>query len=405
MTDTENTDTTATATVETAEANNVVVVDTTNTKSETETTQPDVKNTKTDTTNTETTTATTTESSSSSEAKTESTATTATPTTTTATTTTTTTPSNEDDDTVNTSSSSNEDEDDMANRTDNSTFDDDSDEDSDDDSDDGRSLFLEVPDGPYINVKDIGFAEEANYRHRRHMEDGHAIVPELEPKSSSYFGIYDGHGGKHAVDYIQGTLHERLKTSLASKKPKTAKEVQDCISGAYATVDDELKQTGQAQYNGATIATVLIRNEGNKRICYSSNAGDARVTLCRGTTAKRLTYDHKASDDDEQKRIKDAHGFVAYNRVNGILAVARALGDHAMKKWIIGTPFHSVEEIQKTDKFIIIACDGIWDVLSDQEAVNIVLKFDNAQAASDALIKSALQNGTTDNISVIVVFL
>ena len=74
----------------------------------------------------------------------------------------------------------------------------------------------------------------------------------------------------------------------------------------------------------------------------------------------RLTYDHKGSDEEEQKRIQEAGGLVVMNRVSGILAVTRSLGDHKMKKYVIGEPFtHDPVQLNDKDTHLIVACDGV----------------------------------------------
>lgn len=79
----------------------------------------------------------------------------------------------------------------------------------------------------------------------------------------------------------------------------------------------------------------------------------------RGSKAVRLTYDHKGSDAQEAKRITDAGGFVMNNRVNGVLAVTRSLGDSSMKEFVVGSPYTTETTLGKEDKFLIIACDGV----------------------------------------------
>jgi hypothetical protein len=96
-----------------------------------------------------------------------------------------------------------------------------------------------------------------------------------------------------------------------------------------------------------------------RRVLYAGNAGDARAVLCRGGEALRLTYDHKGSDAQESKRIVDAGGFVMNNRVNGVLAVTRSLGDSAMKDFVVGAPYTTETELSAHDEFLIIACDGV----------------------------------------------
>ena len=93
---------------------------------------------------------------------------------------------------------------------------------------------------------------------------------------------------------------------------------------------------------------------------YTANVGDARIILCRSGKALRLSYDHKGSDENEGKRITNAGGLILNNRVNGVLAVTRALGDTYMKDLVTGHPYTTETVIQpELDEFIIIACDGV----------------------------------------------
>merc|ERR1711976_1136231 len=128
------------------------------------------------------------------------------------------------------------------------------------------------------------------------------------------------------------------------------------------------------------------RMEGDVKKLYIGNCGDARGVLCRNKTAKRLTFDHKASDESETQRIIDAGGFVVMNRVNGILAVTGALGDYAMKDYVSGEPYCEEHELTDEDTPLILACDGVWDVITDQEAVDLILKFDTCKEAAKNLL-------------------
>ena len=83
--------------------------------------------------------------------------------------------------------------------------------------------------------------------------------------------------------------------------------------------------------------------------------------------AKRLSFDHRAEDESEQLRIKDAGGFIARSRVLGILAVTRSFGDHGMKDFVTANPYTSKTLLNECgdSPFLILACDGVWDVLTD----------------------------------------
>lgn len=97
-----------------------------------------------------------------------------------------------------------------------------------------------------------------------------------------------------------------------------------------------------------------------QRVLYTANVGDARIVLCRNGRALRLSYDHKGSDENEGRRITNAGGLILNNRVNGVLAVTRALGDAYMKELVTGHPYTTETVIQPDlDEFIILACDGV----------------------------------------------
>lgn len=106
----------------------------------------------------------------------------------------------------------------------------------------------------------------------------------------------------------------------------------------------------------ARIRTTATR----QRVLYTANVGDARIVLCRSGKALRLSYDHKGSDENEGKRVSNAGGLILNNRVNGVLAVTRALGDSYMKDLVTGHPYTTETVIQPDlDEFIILACDGV----------------------------------------------
>lgn len=106
----------------------------------------------------------------------------------------------------------------------------------------------------------------------------------------------------------------------------------------------------------------LKTSASRQRVLYTANVGDARIVLCRNGKALRLSYDHKGSDENEGKRITNAGGLILNNRVNGVLAVTRALGDAYMKELVTGHPYTTETVIQPdADEFIILACDGVSD--------------------------------------------
>ena len=147
--------------------------------------------------------------------------------------------------------------------------------------------------------------------------------------------------------------------------------VRDDDSDDYA----EHKATGM----GCTAVAALIRG----RDVTIANTGDSRCVISRSGIAEPLTLDHKPVLLEEAERIMNAGGFVRDNRVNGALNVSRTIGDLDFKRndnlphthqMVVATPDITTFELQKGDEFLILACDGIWDVLSNQEAVDFVRK-------------------------------
>ncbi|KAK4532829.1 hypothetical protein CCYA_CCYA14G3686 [Cyanidiococcus yangmingshanensis] len=267
-----------------------------------------------------------------------------------------------------------------------------------------------------------GFAEDTNERYRRTNEDGHSFIPGFAGRhEDTFFAIYDGHGGREAVAEIERRFHEVFAEELsrerqtqdnASSTPPSdrTRYPERCFQRAYARMDSEL-ETRRCLYVGSTSITCLLRRDEHdgRRYLHTANAGDSRAILVRRDgQVVRLSYDHKASDENEARRVSDSGGFVACRRVLGVLAVSRALGDFAMKHVVISEPYTSTHPIQEgIDTHVVLACDGLFDVLSDEEVAQMIRNDmqmrDNAQYAAERLVRRALEEGSTDNVSCLVV--
>eukprot|EP00045_Choanoeca_perplexa_P016138 m.213782 g.213782 ORF g.213782 m.213782 type:complete len:507 (-) comp17180_c0_seq2:2128-3648(-) len=175
---------------------------------------------------------------------------------------------------------------------------------------------------------------------------------------------------------------------------------------------------------GSTSLTIVVNGEGTHNAhLVVANLGDCRAVLCRDQSAVRLTEDHKPDRKDEEKRIKQAGGRVVnvmgVSRVSTVagdnphasqpmfLAVSRAFGDYTLKtpKAIVShVPEVSVEMIGEQDTFVVIACDGIWDVLKDQEVVDLVKPhFGRPAEGAAAVVRKAYQKGSQDNLTAMVI--
>jgi len=155
--------------------------------------------------------------------------------------------------------------------------------------------------------------------------------------------------------------------------------------------------------SGATAVVCLLIGD----TLYTANSGDARAVLCREGQAVRLSVDHKPLFAVEERRIRSNGGFVTTDgRVMGRLAVSRAFGDSELITFITVDPTISVTRLTPKDEFVILGCDGVWDVISDRMAVAICGPASTTpHRAAMKLRDIAYFCGSTDNISVMFVSL
>ncbi|ESR40120.1 hypothetical protein CICLE_v10027412mg, partial [Citrus x clementina] len=187
---------------------------------------------------------------------------------------------------------------------------------------------------------------------------------------------------------------------------------------SYERADDVFKDNSLAPYSVGTTALVAILSPCQ---IIASNCGDSRVVLSRGKQAIPLTVDHKLDREDEVARITNGGGQIINwggLRVGGILNMTRAIGDHNLKPWVIAEPEVTFMTRSEDDEFLILASDGLWDVMSSDDAVKLARyelrrrrrlpeKGDTpsspACGAAEELVKIAYDAFSTDNISVVIV--
>jgi len=206
------------------------------------------------------------------------------------------------------------------------------------------------------------------------------------------------------VEFVEEHLHVKVAQEL--QQEGTDKE--QALRQAFQICDLESKQM-DITTGGATAAVALLCTEDGERVLYTAGVGDSRVVLGRGAEAVRLTIDHKPDNSDERKRVEQAGGFFLKERVLGILAVTRSFGDHGMKDFVSAEPETRRTVLSDSDKVLILACDGVWDVFSDQEALELVKGMqeteEDQEVAAQRLVESSVDRGTTDNVTACVVYL
>ena len=205
------------------------------------------------------------------------------------------------------------------------------------------------------------------------MEDAHTTVLSMpEDPSCAFFAVYDGHCGEKIARYCGEKLHGRVAASQHFKKGEWEEAMNE---GFLGTDMDLLSSDLRHDPSGCTAVSCLVTTKG-EIIC--ANAGDSRAVLSRGGRAVPLSFDHKPTNDAEMKRIQLAGGYVTAGRVNGNLALSRAIGDFTFKQntqlraeeqMVCAQPEIIRESMNPEDEFIVLACDGIWDVMSNEQVV------------------------------------
>ncbi|XP_053660182.1 probable protein phosphatase 2C T23F11.1 [Anopheles marshallii] len=210
---------------------------------------------------------------------------------------------------------------------------------------------------------------------RMHMEDSHTHILSLpDDPGTSFFAVYDGHGGAKVAEYAGKHLHKYV-----TRRPEYGNDVKHALQQGFLDLDEAMlnNEALREQMSGSTAVVVLIKD--NRLYC--ANAGDSRAIACLDGHLDVLSFDHKPTNEKERERINSAGGYVEYNRVNGYLALSRALGDFGLKRNTqilpseqMVTAYPDVEEREVTESwdFLVIACDGIWDVLSSQAVLEFV---------------------------------
>uniref|UniRef100_H3CQD6 Protein phosphatase 1E n=1 Tax=Tetraodon nigroviridis TaxID=99883 RepID=H3CQD6_TETNG len=247
---------------------------------------------------------------------------------------------------------------------------------------------------------------------RRKMEDKHVIIPDFntlfnvqDQEEQAYFAVFDGHGGVDAAIYAANHLHVNLV-----RQESFSHDPSEALCRAFKLTDEGfVKKARREQLRcGTTGVVTFLRG----RTLYVAWLGDSQVILVRRGQVVELMKPHKPDREDEKQRIEALGGCVIWFgtwRVNGSLSVSRAIGDSEHKPYICGDATN-VFPLDGWEDYLILACDGFWDTVSPDEAVRVVsdhLQENSGDTTMVAhkLVASARDAGSSDNITVIVVFL
>ena len=264
-------------------------------------------------------------------------------------------------------------------------------------------------------VLEYSFREDQNIDSELLMEDKSKSIENFNnDKNQMIFEIFDGHGGDEMSTYLQNNLAQIYKQNLLLYKGNIILSLKN----AFRDADDEMRNKLNIEGLGSTGTLVHVKWESeNDLVVYSANVGDSRVSLISPEHIIRLSYDHRTTDEKEKKRILESGVEIIDNRINGTLMLTRIFGNYEYKnndeneedennnKGLICEPFISKINIDLNieNQFLILASDGIWDTITEEEIQKIIQKNYDTQQICSITVKKCIRNEAWDNMSIFAV--
>uniref|UniRef100_H0XH51 Protein phosphatase 1F n=2 Tax=Otolemur garnettii TaxID=30611 RepID=H0XH51_OTOGA len=248
---------------------------------------------------------------------------------------------------------------------------------------------------------------------RRKMEDRHVALPAFnqlfglsDPVDRAFFAVFDGHGGVDAARYAAVHVHANT-----ARQPELPTDPAGALREAFQHTDQMFLRKAKRErlQSGTTGVCVLIVGT----TLHVAWLGDSQVVLVQQGQVVKLMEPHRPERQDEKERIEALGGFVSHMdcwRVNGTLAISRAIGDVFQKPYVSGEADVASRELAGSEDYLLLACDGFFDVVPHQEIVGLVQSHLVRQQGSglhvaEELVTEARERGSHDNITVMVVFL
>lgn len=306
-------------------------------------------------------------------------------------------------------------------------------------------------------IEDYAFSGMQGWRMT--MEDAHMVCTEIPvegrseplPRGHTIFGVMDGHGGDFTSEFAADNFMKMFSANpnlqkyanLSSEDQSNVPGIE-CLRPALAETFNQLdveirkqqnkrndtflskQQQQQSQTGGEESPRVRFERSGSTCVVVlltpshiiCANAGDSRAILRRNGSVLPLSFDHKPNNLPEMERINQSGGFVKCKRVDGDLAVSRGLGDFSYKsnetlpveqqKVIPEPEFVVYPRNTEQDEFIVLACDGVWDVATNEECSTFIQTLldegetDLGMICEEA-IDTCLDKNSRDNMTIAMV--
>lgn len=259
--------------------------------------------------------------------------------------------------------------------------------------------FFGVPnDSPAVRSAAFGCADDANTAFRSEMQDVTVVEPSFGPDGSrSLVAVFDGHGGADGSKLASDFVVQAVGNEIGRRDPR------EIFEDAF-TASDMVFEGDSVMFQGTTALVVVLERLGDVKLLHLANVGDSRALLASTTSDPMIIHPlHTPDNAVEVERITTSGGFVARGKVNGMVSVTRSLGNLPMKEIVLSDPFVTTITLTGTETWLVLACDGVYDVMSPESVVAACSRAASAQQAAEAVVKEAIDLGSTDNVSVITV--
>ena len=278
---------------------------------------------------------------------------------------------------------------------------------------------------PMLSTENIECWDHAIQGRRKTMEDKHVTNLKVdlgEGRKGAFFAVFDGFNGDQSAEYLKQHLLTNVHKELMGCNLEEKVEIKWALEDSFSSTNSNLKNEreikwGPAVWVGSTAIVALIK--GNK--LFIANVGDSRAVLSENKKVFFATTDHKPSNKEEKERVEKEGGLIRHlgeegwfsawrlivieDRKRKSLGVTRAFGYGTLEeKVVIADPKITVHTLSSENDFLILACDGVWDTVDNQKAIEIVSTAINENKnPAEKLVTQAHQKGSQDNITAIVV--
>lgn len=259
-----------------------------------------------------------------------------------------------------------------------------------------------------------GITEHPNPENRQEMEDFHDFKNlYVQNILFSYFAIFDGHGGPQVAIFLRDNFHKYLLDELklitfTNDSELNNKTIILSINNTFAKIDNDIMNNKKIKNNNGSTGTIILlfRNPLNhfQRIIICANVGDSKGFIINKNNIQKITKDHICSDDNETNRIRSKGGVVFNGRVFGMLMITRSFGDKEFKQYgVLPTPNIFLSQIEDNNIYAVIASDGVWDTISEEDLFKLSKSKMSSEELSKKIVGTTMERGSRDNVSCCVV--